>query len=123
MESADGGTLQPFGSFDAYNWSSSASAVSSGQNNAVPLTDDLEQNYPDPFNPTTTISYELSTNCHVTLKVYDLLSRELVTLVDEQKNAGDYKVTLDGNRLASGVYFYRLQAGAYSVTKKLLLLK
>ncbi len=83
----------------------------------------LYQNYPNPFNPTAVISYQLSAVSNVTLTVYDILIREVATLVNEKQNAGSYSVTFDGSRLASGVYFYRLVAGNYSATKRLVLMK
>ena len=83
----------------------------------------LQQNYPNPFNPTTAISYELSANGFVTLKVYDVLGRLVRTLVDKVEQAGSYSVTFSASGLASGVYFYRLQAGSYSQTPKLMVLK
>ena len=90
---------------------------------SAPTTFRLEQNYPNPFNPTTAISYQLSAVSHVTLKVYDVLGREVTTLVHQRQNPGSYTVTFDASRLSSGVYFYRLEAGSYHDTKKLLLLK
>lgn len=83
----------------------------------------LFQNYPNPFNPSTVIRYDLPTNTRVTLKIYDVLGRELTTLVDERQIAGGHSVTFNANALPNGVYFYRLQAGAYTQTKKLVLLK
>jgi len=83
----------------------------------------LYQNFPNPFNPSTVISYQMSVNSHVTLKVYDVLGREIVTLVDGKQGAGTHSVTFNAGNLPSGVYFYRLQAGSYSDTKKLVLLK
>jgi hypothetical protein len=83
----------------------------------------LMQNYPNPFNPTTVISYQLPANCLVSLKVFDLLGRETATLVQEEQKTGRYEVSLDGSHLASGVYFYRLQAGLHSETKKLFLIR
>jgi hypothetical protein len=83
----------------------------------------LEQNYPNPFNPSTTIRYQLPVNGFVTLKVYDVLGREVKTLVSERENAGIHVVGFNATNLPSGVYFYRLQAGTYHDTKKLLLLK
>jgi len=83
----------------------------------------LAQNYPNPFNPSAVISYYLPVNSFVTLKVYDVLGREVETLVNKNEAAGYKSVTFDGSKLSSGVYFYRLEAGAYHDTKKLLLLK
>ena len=83
----------------------------------------LDQNYPNPFNPSTTIEYQLPANSRVILKLYDILGREVRTLVDEQQSVGSHRVKLDADGLASGVYFYRLQAGTIYDTKKLVLLK
>jgi hypothetical protein len=85
------------------------------------------QNYPNPFNPVTTISYTLPVRSSVSLKIYDALGRDVVTLVNEEKSAGKYQVQFDAKNLSSGVYFYRLQvsqvSGTFSETKKLVLLK
>ncbi len=89
----------------------------------LPTGFSLSQNYPNPFNPTTTIRYELSKSSMVRLSVYDILGRELSVLVNERKNGGSYEVKFDAARLASGVYFYKLQAGDYVQTRKLLILK
>jgi phosphatidylserine/phosphatidylglycerophosphate/cardiolipin synthase-like enzyme len=89
----------------------------------VPRTTSLSQNYPNPFNPRTAIRFQLSAVSHVTLKVFDLLGREVADLVDEQKGPGTYTATWDARGLASGIYFYRLQAGAFVASKKMLLLK
>jgi poly(3-hydroxybutyrate) depolymerase len=89
----------------------------------VPQNFYLYQNYPNPFNPATVISYQLSVNSYVTLRVYDLLGREVLTLVNERKDAGRYSVQWDARRFASGIYFYTLQAGEYRDTKRMLLLK
>lgn len=83
----------------------------------------LFQNYPNPFNPTTVISYQLPTNSYVTLKVFDILGRKVETLVDGRQEAGVHSVKFNGAGLSSGVYFYRLKGGKYSITRKLLLLK
>jgi hypothetical protein len=105
----------------------------------IPDHYNLAQNYPNPFNPVTTIRYQLPVNSHVTLKVFDVLGREVATLVNENKNSGSYEVEFDGSKLPSGVYFYRLHAystdakqtgdpstssgRSFVQTKKLLLLK
>ena len=83
----------------------------------------LNQNYPNPFNPTTTISYTIPKDGMVTLKIYDVLGREVETLVNQVQEVGKYEVQLDGSRLASGVYFYRLVSGTHVITKKMLMLK
>jgi hypothetical protein len=83
----------------------------------------LAQNYPNPFNPATRISYSLPKESFVTLKVYNSLGEEITTLVNESKPAGRYTTEFNGSNLSSGVYIYRIQAGTFSNTKKLLLLK
>ena len=82
----------------------------------------LDQNYPNPFNPSTTIKFELPRTSKVSLGVYDILGREVCVLVNEEREAGAYEAKFDGTNLASGVYFYRIQAGSFVQTKKLLLL-
>lgn len=89
----------------------------------MPSRFELEQNYPNPFNPTTVIAYQLPALSHVTLKVYDVLGREVATLVDGKENAGDYNITFNASRLSSGVYFYQLNTGNENFVKKMLLLK
>ncbi len=83
----------------------------------------LSQNYPNPFNPITNITYQIPTAGKVTLKVYDMLGNTITTLVDEYKERGEYTVQFNGNELTSGVYVYRLEAGNYRESKKLMLLK
>ncbi len=89
----------------------------------LPLKYILLQNYPNPFNATTTLSYSLPITSHVDLRLYDLMGREVSTLVQREQRAGTYRVLLDGSRLASGTYFVRLQAGTFSKTQKIVLLK
>lgn len=89
----------------------------------APVRFGLSDNYPNPFNPTTAIGYQLSAVGHVTLKVYDVLGREVATLVDEVKRPGSYVVRFDGLHLASGVYFDRLVAGGQVITRKMVLMK
>ncbi len=84
---------------------------------------DLSQNYPNPFNPTTKINYQLARNSFVSLKIFDLLGNEIITLVNGEQNAGTYQTVFDGSRLSSGIYFYRIQAGDFVATKKLILMK
>ena len=83
----------------------------------------LYQNYPNPFNPTTMIEYSLPTSSHVTLKVYDVLGREVVTLKNENQFAGKHSVQFNASRLASGIYFYVLVADNFTVSKKMSILK
>jgi hypothetical protein len=83
----------------------------------------LSQNYPNPFNPTTLIRYRLANNGAVTLRVYDILGRLVKTLVNERQSVGEHLVTFNASNLPSGVYFYHLQAGTFTETKKLTILK
>jgi hypothetical protein len=94
----------------------------------VPLTYGLEQNYPNPFNPTTHIRYQLPDAQKVSLSIYDILGKKVVTLIDKQQAAGAHTVTWDGKdglgrRAATGVYFFKLEAGDFSKTHKMLLMK
>jgi photosystem II stability/assembly factor-like uncharacterized protein len=89
----------------------------------LPKSFALEQNYPNPFNPSASIKYQIPSTDHVTLKVYDLLGREVATLVNEVKQPGTYSVQWDATNVASGIYFYRLQAGDFTQTRKLILLR
>jgi hypothetical protein len=84
----------------------------------------LEQNFPNPFNPATTIRYKIPFDGYVTLKVYDIMGREIATLVDGERNAGIlHRIQFDASYLSSGVYFYRIIVGTFSETKKLILIK
>jgi hypothetical protein len=83
----------------------------------------LSQNHPNPFNPSTTIKFEISDRSFVTIKVYDVLGKEVATLVNEEKPAGSYEVKFDGTVLPTGIYFYQLKAGNYFETRKMVLLK
>jgi fibronectin type 3 domain-containing protein len=95
---------------------------------ALPENFSLEQNYPNPFNPTTTINYTLPEATEVTIVVYDMMGREVKTLVSEHKDAGYHSITWDatndrGNRLSGGIYLYSIHAGSYYKTQKMVLLK
>jgi hypothetical protein len=83
----------------------------------------LDQNYPNPFNPTTTINYDLPTDTRVSLKVFNVLGEEVVTLVSEVQKAGHKSVEWNAGSVTSGVYFYRIEAGDFAASKKLMLLK
>jgi len=89
----------------------------------IPKAFKLLQNTPNPFNPTTSIVYQLANTSDVTLKVYDILGNEVLTLVNEKQEAGKYEVKLDASKLSSGTYIYRLSAGSFVQTKKMILLK
>ena len=89
----------------------------------IPQTFQLSQNYPNPFNPTTSIRYMVSSITNVKLTVYDILGREIQTLVNEEKPAGTYEAIFNASNLSSGVYFYRLEADGFVQTKKMNLLK
>ncbi|MHB1050736.1 MAG: T9SS type A sorting domain-containing protein [Bacteroidota bacterium] len=91
--------------------------------NILPQKFTLFQNYPNPFNPSTVIGYQLPISSHVTLKIFDILGREVATLVNEEKRAGSYEFEWNAAGFSSGVYFYRLQAGGYLQTKKLIIEK
>jgi hypothetical protein len=91
--------------------------------NNIPVRYKLSQNYPNPFNPVTTISYSIAKNSVVKLCVYDLLGREIKSLVNEYQNSGDYQVIFNAVDLPSGIYFYRIKAGDYFETKKMILIK
>ncbi len=83
----------------------------------------LSQNYPNPFNPSTTIKFAIPQNEFVTLKIYDILGKEVTTLINEEMIAGNYTKTWDANNLSSGVYFYKLTAGKFTETKKMMLVR
>jgi hypothetical protein len=83
----------------------------------------LAQNYPNPFNPSTTISFTIPLRSRVTLKIFDVIGREVATLVSDELTAGNYQRQWNASGFPSGVYFYRLQAGTYTDTKRLILLK
>jgi hypothetical protein len=94
-----------------------------GSKSLTPKEFALNQNYPNPFNPSTMISYQVPNSSHVNLRVFDVLGREVATLVNEVKSAGAYKAMFNASNFSSGVYFYQLNAGSFIQTKKMLLMK
>ena len=89
----------------------------------IPLDSKLYQSYPNPFNPSTTVTYDVPKEGLVSLKVYDALGREVATLVNEVKPEGKHSYRFNAAHLPSGVYYYRLQAGSFVETKKFILLR
>ena len=89
----------------------------------IPASYTLEQNYPNPFNPATTITYSIPKESQVSLKIYDVMGREVVELVSGKQSTGSYNVEFDAASLASGTYFYKLVAGDFISVKKMVLLK
>ena len=89
----------------------------------MPTKFELSQNYPNPFNPSTSIQYAVSNRQFVSLKIYDILGKEIATLVNEEKPAGNYKIEFNASSLSSGVYFYTLRAGSFVQTNKMILLR
>ncbi|PKL83213.1 MAG: hypothetical protein CVV24_06060 [Ignavibacteriae bacterium HGW-Ignavibacteriae-3] len=89
----------------------------------IPSSFELSQNYPNPFNPSTVIKYQVPQNSHVNLSVYDILGNKIATLENQEKAAGSYEVKFDAANIPSGVYFYTIQTGSFSQTKKMILMK
>lgn len=112
-------SLGMVGSFTA----SPATGIENGRISFRPDAFSLKQNYPNPLNPSTVISYQIATTSYVTLKVYNVLGEEVAALVDETEEPGEYSVRFDGSKLPSGVYFYRMNAGNFNAVEKLVLLK
>ena len=92
-------------------------------NEPVPIMFELVQNYPNPFNPTTSIQYSVISHQFVSLKVYDVLGKEIATLVNEYKAAGKHQAVFDARQIPSGVYFYQMEAGDFRQTKKMVLMR
>ena len=89
----------------------------------LPAEFSLSQNYPNPFNPSTSIKYSVPSNEYVSLKIYDVLGKEVATLVNQEMNAGIYEVQFDATLFTSGVYIYRLITEDISISKKMILIK
>ncbi len=120
----DADTLWSAGGYDVVvaKVGGKATSVSPGVED-LPGAFSLRQNYPNPFNPATTITYQLANRTHVTLKIFDLLGREIITLVDEIQEPGYKSVRWDTEKVPSGIYFYRIIAGSFTETKKMTLLR
>ncbi len=110
---------------DVFGELSTMSTVTGVNNHtpALPGKFSLDQNYPNPFNPSTAIHYTLPMSSQVVLQIYNLVGQKVATLVNGEQKAGDYAVTFNASSLASGIYFYRLQAGNFTSSKKMILLK
>ncbi|MFA6978135.1 MAG: T9SS type A sorting domain-containing protein [Ignavibacteriaceae bacterium] len=112
---------------DGWGWAIDNLKIQEGlvgvENETIPTQFELSQNYPNPFNPSTTIKYALPKEEKVTLKVYNNVGELVATLVNEVQPVGVHHVTFNASRLASGVYFYKIEAGAFNQTKKLILMK
>jgi hypothetical protein len=105
--------------YNSYTW-----ALATGVEDEIVVNSfNLEQNYPNPFNPTTNIKYSVPENGFVKLAVYNLIGEEVKVLVNGQLNPGFYEIEFDAAYLPSGIYFYRIQAGNFNQTKKMILLK
>jgi hypothetical protein len=97
--------------------------VNNLMNGSIPTEFSLSQNYPNPFNPSTTIRFSIPIHGLVSLRVIDMLGKEVATLVSEEMAAGTFTISWNASSLASGVYFYRLQCGSFLETKKLVVLR
>jgi hypothetical protein len=124
------------GIFKTTNGGGIMSVKDKNGNGTLPKQITLYQNYPNPFNPSTIISWQLTSNSHVTLKIYDILGREIATLVNKDLNIGSHSINWEASKMASGVYFYRLSVQsingqkngsfigiATSETKKMILIR
>ena len=113
-----------FGSpFIVVRYNGDSKAVNVNYEGKQPASFILKQNYPNPFNPITTITFTMPQTELVTLKVFDILGKEITTLINEELNAGEHEIKFDAKNLASGVYFYRMKAGSFSETRKFILLR
>ncbi|MFA5805275.1 MAG: CARDB domain-containing protein [Melioribacteraceae bacterium] len=114
------------GNFDMDMWIAAVLSVGTGVDdniNEIPSNYVLYQNFPNPFNPSTKIRYSLPQASHVKLTLYNVLGVQIMTLIDSEQSMGNHEIELNGNNLASGVYFIKMNAGNYSVTKKIMLMK
>ena len=123
IDNRDGGTDDDIWA-NVLDWENPYTGISDKEQSQAPSTFMLNQNYPNPFNPSTKISYSIPTSGFVILKIYDLLGKEVKTLVSEFQNAAFHSVNFEASELAGGIYFYKLQVGNDFVeTKRMLLMK
>lgn len=106
-----------------YSFAINSSVTSLGDDISIPEEFSLGQNFPNPFNPSTSIQYDVKEAAQVTLKVYDMIGNEVASLVNEVKPAGSYTISFDASKLSSGVYLYKMTAGSFVQTRKLVLMK
>jgi hypothetical protein len=120
-----GTTSSSSGQSSSVTFSASETTTDVASQTSLPREYVLDQNYPNPFNPSTTIAFSVpeGTKNRLDLRVFDLSGKEVATLIDGFVGPGYHQVSLDATRLASGVYFYRLQAGSYGIIKKLVIMK
>ncbi len=119
---AFGGAYSKWWEKDMQFWDTTTTAVEN-EVVVIPNKYKLSQNYPNPFNPSTVIEYDIPEECFVTMKIFDILGGEVKTLVNEEQKSGAYKLTFNANELTSGVYFYKILAGDFVDTKKMMVLK
>lgn len=117
----DNGALNQYVEFPEFDPITVAMSTVAGA--GLPGTYALNQNYPNPFNPTTQIAFDLAKSSHVELTIYNVLGQEVTTLVNRDMEAGSHTIEWDASSVSSGVYFYRIQAGDFNQTKKMMLLK
>ena len=119
----DNGATSAYSSVGNFIVSSTTNVGQTLNRKTVPASFELEQNYPNPFNPSTTIDYSIPKSGLVTIKIYDVLGKEVKTLVNNIKSAGNYSVEFNATKFASGIYYYRMQTNDFIETKKLILIK
>ena len=122
-DTSTGGTFGTIGSYGYIDDLGFTGPAAVEQINGLSQDFYLSQNYPNPFNPSTKIHFSIPERSDITLKVFDVLGKEVATLLNEEKNAGNYQVDFSGYGLPSGIYFYTLNAGNFTETKKLVLMK
>lgn len=106
-----------------YTWIGNTDQITTDVEEELPFSYSLEQNYPNPFNPTTQINYSIAKSGHVSLKIFDILGRVVSELVNKEQSPGHYTVDFNATKLASGVYFYRIESGSFLSVKKMMLIK